>query len=88
MIESVVVAIITGGLSLIGVIFSVSASSKKTHADLDKNQAVMEERISELTREVREHNDFAHKIPVMQEQIKTLNDRISIMESSAVSRKV
>lgn len=88
MIESIVVAIITGGLSLVGVIFSVMSSSRKTQAEFHTQQAVMEERISELTREVRSHNDFAHKIPVIQEQIKNMNDRISIIEHSAVKREV
>ena len=88
MLESIIVALITGGLSLIGVIISVSASSKKTQAEYHTNQAVMEERISELTREVREHNDFAHRIPVIQEQIKNLNDKVSIMEKTAMVRKV
>lgn len=88
MIESIIVAIITGGLSLLGVIFSVMASSHKTQAEFDKSQAVMNERISELTREVREHNNFARRMPVVEEQIKTLNDRISIIESQSVIRKV
>lgn len=88
MLESIVVAIITGGLSLVGVMISVFASSRKTQAEFKTQQAVMEERISELTREVREHNDFAHRIPVMQEQIKNLNDKVSIMEKTVVSRKV
>lgn len=88
MLESIIVALITGGLSLVGVIFSVMSSSRKTQAEFKTQQAVMEERISELTREVRSHNDFAHKIPVIQEQIKSMNDRISIIEHSAVTRKV
>ena len=88
MLESIVVAIITGGLSLIGVMFSVFASSRKTQAEFDKNQAVMNERITELTREDREHNNFAHRIPLVEEQVKSLNDRLSIMEQSTVIRKV
>ena len=88
MLESIVVAIITGGLSLIGVMFSVFASSRKTQAEFDKNQAVMNERITELTREVQEHNNFAHRIPLVEEQVKSLNDRLSIMEQSTVIRKV
>lgn len=88
MIESIVVALITGGLSLIGVAFSVFATSRHTQAELDKNQAVMNERISELTREVREHNGFAQSIPRMEEQIKSLDSRISVIERTAVARKV
>ena len=88
MLESIIVAVITGGLSLIGVMFSVFASSKRTEAEFDKRQAVMEEKINELTREVREHNNYAHRVPLVEEQIKSLNDRISIIEHSTVMRKV
>lgn len=80
MLESIVVALITGGLSLIGVGLSVFASSRKTQAEYEKSQAVMNEKISELTREVREHNNFARRMPVVEEQIRMLSDRMSILE--------
>ena len=70
MVESVVVAIITGVLTLIGVLISNN-----------KSQAVMEERVGELTREVREHNNFAKRMPVVEEQIKVINHRISDLEN-------
>ena len=70
MVESVVVAIITGVLTLIGVIISNN-----------KSQAVMEERVDELTREVREHNNFARRVPVVEEQVKVINHRISDREN-------
>jgi hypothetical protein len=63
--NDILVALITGGVTLLGVLFSNS-----------KAQAVMDERIIELTREVRKHNDFAEKIPVIQEQIKFLNNTV------------
>lgn len=88
MIESIVVALITGGLSLIGVGFSVFATSRKTQAEFDKSQAVMNERISELTREVREHNNFAMRMPVVENQIQNLDSRLSIIERTAVKREV
>ena len=88
MLESIVVALITGGLSLIGVGLSVFASSRKTQAEYEKSQAVMNEKLSELTREVREHNNFARRMPVVEEQIRMLSDRMSILERSTVSRKV
>lgn len=69
MAESIIVAIITGVLTLIGVLISNS-----------KSQAVMEERVDELTREVREHNKFAKRMPVVEEQIKVINHRISDLE--------
>lgn len=70
MAESIIVAIITGVLTLIGVIISNN-----------KSQAVMEERVDELTREVREHNKFAKRMPVVEEQIKVINHRISDLEN-------
>lgn len=70
MAESIVVAIITGVLTLVGVLISNS-----------KSQAVMEERVDELTREVREHNKFAKRMPVVEEQIKVINHRISDLEN-------
>lgn len=70
MVESVVVAIITGVLTLVGVLISNS-----------KSQAVMEERVDELTREVKEHNDFARRMPVVEEQVKEINHRISDLEN-------
>ena len=88
MIESIIVALITGGLSLIGVLFSVFASSRKTQAEFDKSQAVMNERISELTREVREHNNFAMRMPVVENQIQNLDSRVSVIEKTAMMRKV
>lgn len=69
MVESVVVAIITGVLTLIGVLISNS-----------KSQAVMETKVNELTREVREHNDFVKRIPVVEEQLKVANHRIADLE--------
>lgn len=69
MAESIIVAIITGVLTLVGVLISNS-----------KSQAVMEERVDELTREVREHNNFAKRMPVVEEQLKVANHRISDLE--------
>lgn len=69
MVESVVVAIITGVLTLIGVLISNS-----------KSQAVMETKVNELTREVREHNNFAKRMPVVEEQLKVANHRIAGLE--------
>lgn len=69
MSESIITALITSGLTLFGVIVANG-----------KSQAVTETRLDELTREVREHNNFAHRIPVMEEQIKSLGRRISDVE--------
>ena len=69
MIETVITALLTGGITLIGVWISNS-----------KAQAVTETKLEELTREVREHNNFAKRMPVVEEQIKVINHRISDLE--------
>ena len=78
--EAIIVAIITGGLSLIGVVFSNISSNKKIQCQLNTQQAVMDTKIDELTREVREHNHFAQRVPVVEEQIKAINHRIDDLE--------
>ncbi len=80
MSESIIVAIITGGLSLIGVIVSNNHTAQSMDAKLDKQQAVTETKLEELTREVREHNNFAKRVPVLEEQIKVANHRIEDLE--------
>ncbi len=76
MTENILVALITGGLSLLGVLIS----GRKTERDIRTVQAVMQERIDELTREVREHNGFARRLPVVEEQIRTLDRRATRLE--------
>ena len=67
--ETILTAVIGGGGTLIGVLIANS-----------KTQAVMNEKIMELTREVREHNNFAKRMPVVEEQIKVINHRIEDLE--------
>ncbi|MBQ7799645.1 MAG: hypothetical protein IJ370_04060 [Oscillospiraceae bacterium] len=73
-------AIIVGVLSLVGVIITNNRSNNKMQNDMKTAQAVSDERISELTREVRLHNDFARRIPVLEEKIDVANHRISDLE--------
>ena len=80
MSEAILVALITGGLSLAGVVITCLATAKKTEKAAAVAQAVTDTKIDELTREVRLHNGFAEKIPVMQEQIRVINHRISDLE--------
>lgn len=80
MSDAIIVAIITGGLSLIGVIVSNIHTAQSMDAKLDKQQAVTETKLEELTREVREHNNFAKRVPVLEEQIKVANHRIEDLE--------
>ena len=70
--NEIIVALITGGVTLVGVLISNQ-----------KAQAVTETRLDELTREVREHNNFARRMPVVEEQIKVINHRIEDLEEAA-----
>lgn len=81
MSESIIVALITGGLTLIGVIITSRRQAADIDHKLDKQQAVTETKLEELTREVREHNNFARRVPVIEEQIKVANHRIADLES-------
>jgi hypothetical protein len=80
MSEAILVAIITGGLSLIGVVFSNMSSNKKIETALTTQQAVTDTKLEELTREVRAHNNFAQRVPVLEEQMKVANHRIEDLE--------
>ena len=80
MSEAIVVALITGGLSLAGVVVTCLATAKKSEKAAAVAQAVTDTKIEELTREVRSHNNFAQRMPVVEEQIKVINHRISDLE--------
>ena len=69
MSEGIIIALISGSLTLLGVIISNS-----------KSKAVTETKLDDLTREVREHNHFARRMPVLEEQIKVINHRIGDLE--------
>ena len=81
MIGSIIAAIITGGLALLGVVLSNNAAADKTQAKISTAQAVTDTKLDELTREVREHNNFARRVPVIEEQIKVANHRIEDLEN-------
>lgn len=73
-------AIIVALISLAGTIITVLATSKKTEQSIKVNQAITDTKLEELTREVREHNHFAQRLPVVEEQIKVINNRIETLE--------
>ncbi len=81
--EAVLAALVTGGLSLIGVVVTCMATAKKNENALKISQAVTDTKIDELTREVREHNGFARRMPVVEEQIKVINHRLTDLEREA-----
>ena len=69
--NEIIVALITGGVTLVGVLISNQ-----------KSQAVTETKLEELTREVREHNNFARRVPILEEQMKVVNHRIQDLEDA------
>lgn len=82
--EQIVVALITAGLGLVGVMITNYFSNKslvdKVQHQLEVSQAVTETKIEELTREVRAHNNFAQRVPVLEEKMTVANHRIADLE--------
>ena len=79
-IVALITALIPGTLSLIGVVVTNHKAAKATADKIETCQAVTDCKIEELTREVREHNGFARRMPVVEEQIKVINHRIEDLE--------
>lgn len=80
MSDAILVALITGGLSLAGVVVTCLATARRNETSLKISQAVTDTKIQELTREVRLHNGFTQRLPVVEEQIKVINHRIADLE--------
>lgn len=83
--DAIIVALITGGCSVVGVIITTLTTSRRTEQRMATAQAVTDTKIEELTREVREHNNFAKRVPVLEEQIKAANHRIADLEEASKS---
>lgn len=85
MSETIIVALITGGLSLLGVIITCYFSIRKTKDDIKEEfriaQAVTDTKIEELTREVREHNNFAKRMPVVENEILHIEEDIHKLQT-------
>lgn len=79
-VETIITAIITGGLALVGVIISNVSSNHRVEASLEKAQAVTDTKLDELTREVRAHNDFATRIPLVENEIKHMGSEIKTLK--------
>lgn len=81
MSDAVAVALISGGLALLGVIITSISTSRRMTAQLERNQAVTDTKLEELTHEVRMHNNFAQRIPVIERDIKVINHRLDDLEN-------
>lgn len=80
MLGAVIAACITGGLSLIGVIITVIAGNRKISTKMEISQAVTQEKITNLAEEVRTHNNFARRVPVVEEKITNIERRLDVLE--------
>lgn len=81
--DGIIAAAVTGGLALIGVIITVVAGNRKMEQSMKVAQAVTDTKIVELTREVREHNNFARRLPVVENDVKTIYKRLDRLEDQA-----
>lgn len=81
MADAIIVAIISGGAALLGTIITSLTQARRTENNIRTSQAVTDTKLEELTREVREHNNFARRMPVVEEQIKVMNHRVSDLEA-------
>ena len=79
--ESILAAIITGSLALVGVVITNVSGNRSVRTKLERNQAVTDTKLEELTREVREHNNFARRMPVVEEKLKALEHRVKHLEN-------
>ena len=79
--EAIITAIITGGLALIGVIVTNVMSNRRVESQLQTSQAVTDTKLDALTEEVKKHNNFASRIPVIENNIENLDKRIQKLEA-------
>lgn len=70
--ESLVSAFIVGVLALLGTVITARANFNKTHAEMDKHMAVQNEKLSELTREIRNYETIVNEVPVLKQRIVAL----------------
>ena len=80
MTEAIIVALITSGVSLVGVVITCLVTAKKTEKTAAVAQAITETKLEDLTREVREHNNFAQKMPTLQQKVVDIERRVGVLE--------
>ena len=80
--ESIIVALVTAGAAILSNVVLSNKNSREIDHKLETHQAVTDTKLEELTREVREHNNFARRIPVLEEKITVANHRIADLEAN------
>ena len=82
MTEEIIMSLISAGVAIISCLISSFIASSKAISYIEKTQAVTDTKLEELTREVRHHNNFAQRMPVVEEQVKIINHRINNLEKN------
>ena len=80
--ESIIVALVTAGAAILSNVVLSNKNSREIDHKLETHQAVTDTKLEELTREVREHNNFAKRMPVLEEKITVANHRIADLEAN------
>ena len=80
--DSVIVALVTAGAAILSNVILSNKNSREVDHKLETHQAVTDTKLEELTREVREHNNFARRMPVLEEKIAVANHRIADLEAN------
>lgn len=78
--DTIIAALISAGAAIIVCVWNSRMSADKISHQLELHQAVTETKIEDLTREVRKHNDFAERVPVMEEKIRQIDHRVETLE--------
>lgn len=86
MSDAVLAALITGGLTLLGVIITSRKNQREIEHKLETHQAVTDTKIEELTREVRQHNNFAQRMPVVEQEIKDMTKIMDKLQAYHMER--
>lgn len=81
MSEAIITALITGGLSLVGVVITCLFTARKSETAMKISQAVTDTKIEELTREVRLHNNFAQRMPVVENEIENIHGTLKELKA-------
>ena len=86
MSDTIITALISGGVTLVGVLVTNLSTAKKTEQSIRVAQAVTDTKIEELTREVREHNGFAQRVPTLEREMKDMKGHIDRLEGFHMGR--
>lgn len=79
--EAIIVALITGACAIISNVMTSNKAAREMDHKLEKHQAVTDTKLEELTREVREHNNFAKRMPVVEKSIENINKTVDKLQS-------